>query len=66
MSISSYWAQIFILPTAVINKINSIYRGYLWSCKANDIKGVMSSGVKLVARRIKVVCVSKTFKPGTK
>ena len=30
MRISSYWCQLFILPKAVINKVNSICRSFLW------------------------------------
>lgn len=39
LSINIYWSQIFILPIAVINKINSICRCFLWSGKENDLKG---------------------------
>ena len=34
LSIHSYWAHIFILPSSVLDAVNSICRHYLWSGKA--------------------------------
>lgn len=38
MSVHTYWAQIFLLPNAVLRKINTICRHYLWSGGANGNK----------------------------
>lgn len=32
LSIYSYWAQIFLLPKMVIQKINDVCRFFLWRC----------------------------------
>lgn len=38
MSIHTYWAQVFILPTKVLKKINEICRSYLWIGLHNSSK----------------------------
>lgn len=38
VSIHCYWSQIFLIPSAVLKKVNNVCRMFLWSCRDSDDK----------------------------
>lgn len=66
LNVYSYWAQNFLHPGAVMRKISSIFRNYLWAC---TVTGDKSGNVKwndMCRIRRMVGLVSETLLHGIK
>lgn len=58
LSISVYWAQIFILPKNIIKQINAICRSFLWTGAYNSTRPGMFAGLRYVLLNTKGGLVS--------